>query len=164
MWPDLATRATQKQVIPSIFGRLMWPTLFIICDLFWCCWIRFVKIFFVVSMVLTSEFLSSESIFSYFFFSSTSSQITRREKKQIKKKKPKTPKLRWWHHRYHKKNLNNTISMTSNEIPNNENSEPHESSKDVGVNLFLGHSYGLLWSPLLIFFSVVRFVSLRSFQ
>jgi hypothetical protein len=57
------------QVIPNIFGRLMWSTLFTICDIFLCHWILFVEIFSMTLVISLSKFqYIYEVFFSYVVF------------------------------------------------------------------------------------------------
>jgi len=98
----------------------MWPTLVSVGDLFWCCWISLVKIFFYGTygvIIRVSERLRDLFLSSYFFsLSHLSSQITRRWKKKKQRKKEKKekdlPKLQLWHHRYHQKDLDE-INITT---------------------------------------------------
>jgi len=55
-------------------------------------------------------------------------------------------------------------SMTLKKVTKGEQSRTHESSKSVGAHLSLDHSCDPLQSSLVIFFSIIEFVSSRSFQ
>jgi len=97
-WLKCVTQAAQRQVSPNIFGWLMWPTLFIICNLLGCHWILLIKIFSMVLMMLSSEFWCVSEIilfYFYFFIFPDSSQITRRREERKKIRKKKTSGVFW---------------------------------------------------------------------
>jgi hypothetical protein len=153
------------QVNPDTFGRFMWLISFTICDIFWCYWIRFVKIFSTIPVVSLLKFQcdSGVSLFFNLFLSPLSLQIIMKKYKRKTKQRrssKSTSKLRY---RYHWKDFDKINSITPKKVTNSKRSGSHEPFKYDRAHFFMGCSCDPLQSSLMIFFNLVRFVSLRYF-
>jgi len=67
---DETNLTISRQVCLAIFGKLVWPILIFVIDILYYYWIRLVKIFFVIPVMLLLE-----PLFSFSFFSLLSPQI-----------------------------------------------------------------------------------------
>jgi hypothetical protein len=117
------------------------------------------------------NFYKLQNIFIYLSLSFLSSHIKRRGRWEKKKNKEKKQKLLWRHIKTSTTTplLSLEISrwaspVTPKKVKNNKRRGPQESSNGVRTHLPLGYSCGLLWLPLVIFFDIIGFISLRYFQ
>jgi hypothetical protein len=84
LWPEQVTQVAQRQVSPNTFKRIVWLTLFIVCDFFSGCWIHLVEIFLKVLSSLEFWCAFSVIFFSLYLFFSLSSCNLWRNKRENK--------------------------------------------------------------------------------
>jgi hypothetical protein len=64
-WLEWATQTVQKQVCLDTFGQLVWPTPFIIDNLYWFHYIHLIEIFITVPVIFLLKY---QCVFKVFFF------------------------------------------------------------------------------------------------